>query len=160
MSLEWLFLALHWLGTTVYCGSVIGFALLLGLAPRLERVDEVATMDVYRSWGAILGLSMGCLIFGGLGAWFLQHGQSFVWPSVTEADQLSLAKLLVFLVLWVSSFHLEIWTLDPIRKLQSDGPVADRAAWDQAYQRVTLQLTGNTVLILIVAGLGLLAAQA
>ncbi len=160
MSLEWLFLALHWLGTTVYCGSVVGFAVLLALAPRLERLDPVATMDVYRSWGAILGLAMGGLIFGGLGAWFLQHGQSFTWPTGTEADQLSLAKQGVFLLLWVSSFHLEIWTLDPIRKLQADGPVRDRSAWDRSYTRVTRQLMLNSVLILVVAGLALAAAQA
>lgn len=160
MTLSWLFEALHWLGTTVYCGSVLSFALVLSLAPRLERVNEVAVMDVYRAWGAILGLSMGALIFGGLGAWFLQHGQTFTWPAASERDQLSIAKHGVFLLLWTSSFHLEIWTLDPIRKLQASGAISDRAAWDETYGRVVGQLTVNTVLILIVAGLAVAAAQA
>jgi len=159
LTLSWLFESLHWLGTTIYCGSVLGFALVLGLAPRLERVDEVAAMDIYRAWGAILGLAMGTLILGGLGAWYLQHGQSFRWPLDSVADQLSVAKHLVFLVLWVSSFHLEIWTLDPIRKLQAEGGISDRAAWDRTYGRVVSQLTVNAVLILVVAGLAVAAAQ-
>ncbi len=158
MSLSWLFEALHWLGVTVYCGSVLSFALVLGLAMRVDRLDEVAVMNVYRAWGAILGLSMGALIFGGLGAWTLAH-DGFSWPQETLGDQLSAIKQGVFLVLWVSSFHLEIWTLDPIRKLQDGGAISDRAAWDRTFRRVVGQLTLNSVLILVIGGLAIAAAH-
>ncbi len=156
MTAEWLMLSVHHLGAMVYGGSVIAFAVLLSVARRLESFDEVSVLDVYRAWGSGLGLAMGALIFGGLGAWYLQHG-GFVWPLASEADQLSAVKLALFLVLWVSSFHLEIWTLEGIRKLQSQGSVSDPEAWGKAFDRVVSQLSVNAVLVVLIGAIGVAA---
>ncbi len=155
MTSEWLLLTLHHLGVVVYGGSVIAFAVLLGLAPRLERLDERAVMGVFRAWGSGLGLSMGALIFGGLGAWYLQHG-GLTWDAGTESDLISLFKLGFFVVLWASSFVLEIWTLDPIRKPSS----ADSEAWRRAYGRVVSQLSINALLVVVIGALGVAAGLA
>ena len=105
-----------------------------------------------------MGLSMGALILGGLGAWYLQHGNAFEWPRETLKDQLSLAKIGVFLVLWVSSFHLEIWSLEPIRKAQRKG--GEGCCPRGLYRRVTTQLGFHAVLLVLVAGLALAGSQA
>ena len=158
MTAEWLMLTLHHLGVVVYGGSVIAFALLLSLAARIERLDERAVMGVFRAWGSGFGLSMGTLIFGGLGAWYLQHG-GFGWDLGTESDQISAFKLGLFTVLWASSFVLEIWTLEPIRKLGPSG-AEDAEAWRGAYGRVVSQLSVNAVLVAVIGALGVAAGLA
>lgn len=152
--LAYLLSALHWLGVTIYGGGLLGFAALMLASRLLEPIDLRVVMRAWRYWGAILGLSMGGLILGGLGGYYLEHG-AFTWPLDTAAQRLIAAKHAVFLVLWFSSFHLEIWTLEPLRRLDPDGP--DAAGWAAAARRVTAQATLNALLFLAV---GLLALAA
>jgi len=65
--LDFLLSALHWLGVTLYGGGLIGGACLMLAARVLDPVDVRVVMRAWRYWGAILGLSMGALILGGLG---------------------------------------------------------------------------------------------
>jgi len=120
----------------------------------LEPVDARVVMRAWRYWGAILGVSMGSLILGGLGSYYLMSG-AFSWPLDTLAQQLTAAKHAIFLVLWFSSFHLEIWTLEPLRKLDPDGP--DAEAWRAAARRVSTQ-AGFNALLFVAVGLLALAA--
>jgi len=120
----------------------------------LEPVDARVVMRAWRYWGAILGVSMGSLILGGLGHYYLSNG-AFSWPLETAQQQLTAAKHGLFLLLWFSSFHLEIWTLEPLRKLDPDGP--DAAAWQATAHKVTAQAGFNAALFVVIGFLALAA---
>lgn len=149
---------LHWAGVTVYGGSLVAFAALLLARRHLAPLDTVAIVRTWRAWGAGLGLSLGALIFSGLALHYLDRG-AFTWPTVSLQDKLFAAKNLIFLVLWFSSFHLEIWTLDPARKLDGPEGVRDAAAYEACARRVALQAAANAGLFLLVGALGVLAAR-
>jgi putative copper export protein len=147
---------LHWIATALYGGSLTAFAVLLSMRHRLSPLRPEDVMRTFRAWGAGLGLSMGALILSGLLIRFLQDG-GFAWPADTDADVLRRAKAILFLVLWVSSFHLEIWTLEPCRKLDQGGVIQDAAAYEATSRRVNAQLWLNTALFWVIGALGLLA---
>lgn len=151
-----LFVALHWLGVTVYAGSVLTFASLF-VAERLLRarpgwgLDRRALWGAWTAWGPGLGLAMGALILGGLGTHWLEHGH-LRWAGTGAIYQ---AKCLVFLVLWVSSFHLEIWTQEEARALTLAG---DERALGAPLDRVVRQLVVNAALCLLLGGLAVVPA--
>ncbi len=139
----------HIVGAAIYGVSLTTFTVALILTGTMGRGDLRAWMRRFQAWGPGLGLSMGALIFGGLATYWLQTG-GFQWPVDTAEQQRVAAKHLVFLVLWASAFHLEIWTLDPVRKIASGQIAGDYAA---AAKRVTLQASVNTALFWVVAAL-------
>ena len=144
-----LFAFTHVAAAAVYGVSLTLFAVLLFASAFGGMGDLRTTMGRFQAWGPGLGLSMGALIFGGLATYWVQHG-SFSWPLDTPQQQLVAAKHAIFLVLWLSAFHLEIWTLDPVRKIASGQIEGD---YDAAAKKVTLQAGFNTVLVWVVAGL-------
>lgn len=158
MAIDLFFSALHWLGATIYGGSLIAFSLLLAMRSLIVGEQSEGVMRVFKAWGPGLGLSMGALILGGAVMHFRTHG-AFVWPTGTLAHQLILAQHLVFLALWASSFHLEIWTLDPVRKLEGPSGIQDRANYERACASATRQALLNATLFLICGSLGIFAAQ-
>ena len=145
---------LHWLGVAAYGGSLLAFALMMASARILSAPDLKMVARGWQAWGPGLGLSMGLLIFSGLGSYYLQTG-GFSWPLDTPAQQLTAAKHGIFLLLWFSSFHLEIWTMEPLRKADRAG---DDAAWAAAAPRVANQALLNAALFVAVGALGVLAA--
>ena len=94
--------------------------------------DPLRTIRAIRMVGPILGIALGAAIFGGLWGIWLEHG-SFDWPT----GQKDSAALITFFVMWVSNVKLEVWTLEPLRKLDSDLPSEppDRAAFLAAVDR-------------------------
>lgn len=158
MAIDLFFSALHWLGATVYGGSLVAFSLLLAMRSLIVGEHSEGVMRVFRAWGPGLGLSMGALILGGAVMHFRTHG-GFVWPTDTLSQQLTVAQHLVFLLLWASSFHLEIWTLDPVRKLSPEHQVGDRNAYEAACSKATKQALFNATLFLVCGTLGIFATQ-
>lgn len=142
MPLSTLFQVLHLGGLAVYGLSLFYFSARLGAAN--EDTEGLCRVRRFLKWGPVLGLSMGALIAGGLGLFYQQNG-GFFWETSTRAGQLDLLKHLGFLVLWVSHFHLEIWTQDPLRKLDGPSGPSDKAAWRVACSRVRIQLRLNTL---------------
>ncbi len=153
MAIDLFFSALHWLGATLYGGSLVAFSLLLAMRSLIVGEQSEGVMRVFRAWGPGLGISMGALILGGAVMHFRTHG-AFIWPTDTLSEQLIVAQHLVFLLLWASSFHLEIWTLDPVRKLSPDHQVTDRSAYEAACSKATKQALLNATLFLICGALG------
>jgi len=135
------------LTSSVYAGTVIVFALLLALYPRVTGRPHSEVAGVWRSAGPVLGISMGLWILGMVGGRYLEHGQvGWSWDSV-EA-QVDLARWALFAVLWASSFVLEIWTNEPLRTAVDDsGEVLDPAAFMAGYRRVAAHLAVNAVLV-------------
>jgi hypothetical protein len=143
----WIFCSLHLTGLAVYGFSILFFVVLLSL-PGAEEIRRTRHFR-FLSWGPVLGLSMGALIAGGLGLFYQQNG-AFVWGTGTHEDQMVLLKHLSFLVLWISHFHLEIWTQDPLRKLTTLNSPEETAAWETACRRVGLQLRLNAAAFVLI----------
>ena len=139
--------SLHWLGVTVYSGSVIAFALLLQVARRSEKVDFDGALKVFRAWGVGFGLSLGLLIFTGLFLRWAEMG-GFTWSMESPEEAAFLYKTVLFVVLWVSNFHLEIWTLEGVRRAQGKGASAEEL--DGPGGRVANQLSFNALLVVAI----------
>ncbi|MCB9791908.1 MAG: hypothetical protein H6741_04200 [Alphaproteobacteria bacterium] len=150
--------AVHWLAVSIYGGSLFAFAVLLAMRQRLSPLSSEDVVRAWRAWGPGLGLSMGTLILTGVLMHYLRVG-GFTWPTDTPAQQLRAGADALFLLLWFSSFHLEIWTLDPCRKLDKDGEITDRAAYEATASKVTRQAWFN-VLIFVAVGAMSVAAGA
>jgi hypothetical protein len=72
---------------------------------------------------------MGGLVLGALAVHYLKAGR-FAWSWSDGAHQLDLAAWLVFFVVWANNCRVEVWTLDPLRKLDKDGQISDRARYE------------------------------
>lgn len=140
------------LGTTVYAGTVLAFTALMLFRARVGPSERV--VRVFRAWGPGQGLAMGALILGHAGLYYLQMG-AFEWAARSPAEIAVIVQHVVFVVLWFSSFHLEIWTLEPTRKLDVDGAITDRDAYEKAARKATVQLVLNSLLLLVCGGTGL-----
>ncbi len=139
----------HWAGLALYGLVLTGFALKALFQPVRRR----ETLLAFQGWGSFLGLSMGALIFGGVGLHLLQYGLH--WPGPEQAYRgWLLAKYTVFAMLWLSSFHLEIWTLEPLRNPQPDAENRGRSI-----QRIARQLQLNAALFHLVGLLTLLGVH-
>lgn len=152
MAIDLFFSALRWLGATLYGGSLLAFALLLAMRQLVVGAHSERLVRVYRAWGPGLGLSMGAMILGGAVMHYRTHS-GFLWPAETLADQLTIAQHVVFALLWVSSFHLEIWTMDPLRKLDGPDGISDRDAYEDTVKKTTAQALVNSTLFLVVGTL-------
>ena len=140
---------LHIAGAGIYGLTAIGCWLtILGARSSEQRHKAVCR---FLMLGPVLGLSLGTLIFGGLGVHYLSF-DGFVWSWDTPENQTVAIKHLIFLVFWVSHFHLEIWTQEPLRKLQREEQEPHYEQWDQATRPVLRQLSFN---VLLFAGLAL-----
>jgi len=142
------------LGETLYAGPLMAFAMLLLFRGRVADGSSERVIRVYRAWGPGQGLAMGALILGNAGLYYLEQG-AFDWSFDTPVDICVAIQHGVFLLLWISSFHLEIWTLEPCRKLDAEGQISDRVAYERAARRVTIQVCANVLLLVACGGLGL-----
>ena len=110
-------LTLQIVGFAVYSVPIIWYAMRLfrmtpdaPLVPLIRRFQRV---------GPVLGLALGACIVGGLvGAW-MDHG-GFELGLSSNAERLDSAIAVTFFSVWVSNIKLEIWTLDPIRKADTE----------------------------------------
>ena len=140
---------LHNLGFLLYGGPLVAFTILITAAdviPHVKRWDLVRT---YRAWGPGLGLSLGATIFGRLAAHYIENG-AFSWGWSSPDERQLTAAWLTFFVMWVSNLKLEVWTLEPLRKLDS-GVVSDEAAYTAATHRLVRHMWVHALLILAVA---------
>ncbi len=140
----------------LYAGPLVAFAVLICLVPRIPGLSLHAAVRSYRAWGPGLGLSLGACILGGLwGHW--QDTGGFQWSIDTLADRWAVATHAVFVVAWVSNIVLEIWTLEPLRRLDPDapGPPADSPAYLAAGRHLCRHMAIHAVLLLGVAVLEL-----
>lgn len=158
MVWELLLSVLQWVGACAYGGSLLAFAILILVRETVAGPDTERVVRIFQAWGPGLGLSMAALVYSSVGLYWLQHDFSFSWPLDTLPQQLTLASHLTFLALWASSFHLEIWTLDPVRKLDAAG-LSDRQGYEAAVRTVNIQMWVNVSLFLTAGCLLLLAGR-
>ena len=140
MTLQVMATTAHWIGLGIYGAILTTFA----LAATARSGSRQQVLMAYQKWGALLGLSMGAIIFGGIGIHLLEYGLH--WPPEADPNQHAiLAKYAVFALLWFSSFHLEIWTLEPLRR-SPDG----HGGLAISVRRATRQLQANAALFHVV----------
>jgi hypothetical protein len=150
--------ALSALCSTIYGGTVVAFALLLAIYPRATDRPASEVARVYRSAGPILGLSMGGWVLGLIAGRYLTTG-TLSWAWSTPVERLDLATWLSFAVLWVSSFVLEIWTMEPLRAaVGADGTITDPPRFHDCYRATSRHLGANAGLVVLWTVLGSLAA--
>ena len=102
-----------------YIGPMLAFTLCLHFSCKTEAI-----LTAFQAWGIGFGLSLGASIFFALSLYYL-HNQNFY----LRFDQQALfsSGVLVGLILWISNLKLEVWTLDPIRKITEAGEQRDKA---------------------------------
>lgn len=135
---------------------MVAFAILVSLSARLPALTPWDVVRVYRAWGAGFGLSLGGCIFGGLLGYWLRTG-AFSWGFGGGQESLSSATFLVFFALWASNLILEVWTLEPLRKLDQGGVVKDEAAYREGAGRLSRHMTLQALLCVTVAVLATMA---
>ena len=128
---------------------MVAFAVLVVFRNRIQGIQVWEIVRTYRAWGPALGLSLGACIFGLLGGHWLQYG-AFDWGWSTSAEQLDTVAWLAFLLMWASNIKLEIWTLEPLRKLDKDGQITDKAAFSEAAAGLSKHMMLHATLVVSV----------
>lgn len=139
--------ALHDLGMLLYAGPMVAFTVLILLSTRLPRLSPREIVRTYRAWGAGFGLAMGAWVLGLLSGHYLEQG-AFRWGTTTTAEQLVLARHLVFLALWILNLRLEVWALEPLRKLDGEPGIAQDAAYLAGTRRLSRELVVQSLLLI------------
>lgn len=147
--------AAHDLGMLLYAGPMLAFTILIGLSTRAPRLRQAEIVRTYRAWGAGFGLGMGAWVLGLVVSHYIDMG-GFRWPLDTVDGQLVAARHLVFLVLWAFNVRLEVWTLEPLRRLDGEGGIKDASAYAAAARRLNReQVLQSTLLAAYVVLLGI-----
>ena len=93
---------------------------------------------------------MGAIFLGGVGLHFGATGDFH--GSSSAGSELVTLKYAVFALLWVSSFQLEIWTLQGVRSIDPNCELQESAItpeYTSAAERVSNQLFFNTALLIL-----------
>jgi len=148
------------LGFVVYGGGICVFALMALLSERFGGLPTAHVLRTFRGVGPGLGLALGATVFGALTAHLGATG-SFSWSLDSATGGMpGLLAWVSFLGLWASNIKLEVWTLEPLRKLDPEGAgvAGDAAALDQATRTVVRHLSVQAGLVATVIVLARLAA--
>lgn len=130
------------LAFVVHAGGIAAFALMAALSARVGGPPTAQVLRIYRGFGPGLGVSLGLTIFGALLAHYGTVG-AFSWGTdAATGGWAGLLAWMVFFVAWVSNIQLEVWTLEPLRKLDPEGTghATDAAGLDHATRRVIRHL--------------------
>lgn len=137
------------LGFLLYGGPMVAFAILVAAARTIPHMHVWDVVRTYRSWGAGLGIALGACVFGGLLRFYLLFGG---FLSVWDQPEASawLPTFGVFFVMWASNIKLEIWTLDPLRKLDQNGTIKDEAAYAIAHAALARHMSAQAAMVAII----------
>lgn len=138
---------LHDLGMLLYAGPFLAFTILFAVRGRLQGLEAWHLGRLWRAWGAGLGLAMGAWVLGLLMRHYLVVG-SFTWGWSTVWEGMTLAAHLVFFALWVWNVRVEVWSLEPLRKLDPKEGVKDPQAYQAATGRLHRDMIVQGVLLL------------
>ena len=104
------------IGFAVYALPHLAATIVLAFSTQPTRIR---TLDKFAACGPLLGLAMGTTIASALGHLWLTE-QSF---PIFAGEHRTLT--VAFLVVWLSNIKLEIWTLEPFRKAETNDHYAD-----------------------------------
>ena len=138
-------------GFALYAGPMVMWAILMCTSGRLHDLSPVTIGRIFRSWGPGFGLSMGALVSGALVLRWMETN-TFAWTVDTPIGALDSFAWSTLFLLWVSNIKLEIWTLDPIRKLDDGHQISDEEAYRSASSKLTRHLAIHALLLAALAG--------
>ena len=133
----------------LYIGPMLAFTALFILQSQIVSVKRADLVATFQLWGAGFGLSLGALIFSLLLARWQQYGEYVLYWSESD-DQLQSLGIIFGLLAWISNMILEVWTLDPLRKLSQS---TENHAYDTAFKTLRRHMVVHCVLWLIAATL-------
>jgi hypothetical protein len=136
------------LGFVLYAGPLVAFTVLVIASAHLNGLPVAAAVRSYRAWGPGLGLALGACILGTLSGHWLDNGE---WLAPTDA--ITWVTCGLFGLSWVSNIKLEIWTLEPLRQLDSEAPSSppDPAAYAGAARHLGGHMALHSALLLAVS---------
>jgi len=138
---------LHDLGMMLYAGPFVAFTVLIALGRHLPHMQPWDVVRTYRAWGAGLGLAMGAWVLGLLARHYLVSG-GFTWGWLNLWQGFTLASHLVFLALWIWNVRVEVWSLEPLRRLDEKGQIADPVAYAAATGRLVRDMAFQSALLI------------
>jgi len=140
------------LSFVVHAGGIATFALLAALSARMGGPPTALVLRAYRAFGPGLGISLGLTILGALVAHYGSVGELSWWPSPAMGGWYGTLAWATFFLAWVSNIQLEVWTLEPLRKLDPDGTgtASDAARLNRSTRRVVRHLGMQATLFLLV----------
>jgi hypothetical protein len=106
-------------GFILYALPILWCTIVLVRSPGVE--NTVGPLRLYRRLGPLLGISLGMCIVGAIAGFWLDHS-TFDLDWSTAPGRRELATIATFFIVWVSNIKLEIWTLEPVRKLDNNAP--------------------------------------
>ena len=151
--------------SSVHGAGLLVFSILLAFRGNLTFVPTEVLIRIYRGWGPVSGVSMGLWILSLLYRYpqVAHPHEEFPWNYLLRwgglIDNLTLARAIVFGLLWINYTRLEVWVLEPCRQLDQNGTITDPARFEATVSRVTRNLIFNALLFLIVVSLGALGAR-
>jgi len=143
------------LGFVLYGAPLVVIAVWTALAIRKAGCAVAQPIRWQRRLGAFLGLSLGACIYGALAHRYLSTG-GLTWHWSPAAEQEITIVLLVFIAMWISNIKLEIWSLEPLRKLDprpEEGAPPDPAAYQSAARSLLRHQLVHAALLCAIAGL-------
>lgn len=137
---------LHDLGMMLYAGPFVAFTVLVSLSGRLPHLKAWDVARTFRAWGAGLGLGMGAWVLGLLSRHYMING-AFTWGWTNLWQGFTLASHLVFLALWIWNVRVEVWSLEPLRRLDEKGEISDPVAYAAATRRLARDMVLQSILL-------------
>jgi hypothetical protein len=140
------------LGFLLYAGPMLAFTVLVWHSLRDAGLPTLAAVRTFRAWGPGLGISLGACILGTVLGHWADHG-AFTLALSSPAAHLQAAVYGVFLLAWISNIQLEVWTLEPLRKLDPTGPedAGDVASYASAARRLSTHMGVHSLILLTVS---------
>ena len=148
------------LSLTIHAGALLVFAILLNLRAKIPHVRDQDLVRVFRSFGAGIGLSLGALVPAEIYRHCTQLNPEVALPGAlalhfdSAANTAWSLRAIALFALWMSYIYLEVWTIEPTRRLDQNGAVADSAAYSAATNRVASHLAVNASLAALIVVLG------
>jgi hypothetical protein len=138
------------LGFLFYGGPMVALAILIRVQGSIHQIPSSSLTRVFRAWGPGFGIALGSTVLGALLLRFIETG-TFHWSVSSPFAVLDTLTWVLFLIMWISNIKLEIWTLEPLRQLDQEGRIGDKAAYEAAFLKLGRHLSVHGILVISVA---------
>jgi hypothetical protein len=128
---------------SMYFGPMLAFTVILMGKKYLFPLKTESIVRTYQAWGAGFGLSLGAFIFTNIYLRWQQYGEFALYWSLPNDQLLSLSIILGFFA-WISNLILEVWSLDPLRKM--NGTTYDNTDYESVFLKFRRHLLAHCAL--------------